>query len=48
VPTLSLWDGLRAVRLKLWDEQTRKLVTFAQAREGAVAQASRQASQATA
>jgi acyl-lipid omega-6 desaturase (Delta-12 desaturase) len=32
VPTLSLWDGLRAVRLKLWDEQRGKLVTFAQAR----------------
>ncbi|MGN6167214.1 MAG: fatty acid desaturase [Solirubrobacteraceae bacterium] len=32
VPTLSLWDGLRAVRLKLWDEDRGKLVTFAQAR----------------
>jgi len=32
VPTLSLWDGLRAVRLKLWDERSRRLVTFAQAR----------------
>lgn len=32
VPTLSLWDGLRAVRLKLWDEQAERLVTFAQAR----------------
>jgi omega-6 fatty acid desaturase (delta-12 desaturase) len=31
VPTLSLWDGLRSVRLKLWDEEHRKLVTFAQA-----------------
>ena len=31
VPTLSLADGLRAVRLKLWDEQTGRLVTFAQA-----------------
>ena len=31
VPTLSLWDGLRAVRFKLWDEQTGRLVTFAQA-----------------
>jgi len=31
VPTLSLWDGLRAVRLKLWDEQSGRLVTFAQA-----------------
>jgi len=32
VPTLSLWDGLRAVRLKLWDGEHGKLVTFAQAR----------------
>jgi len=32
VPTLSLWDGLLSVRLKLWDEQRGKLVTFAQAR----------------
>ena len=32
VPTLTLWDGLRAVRLKLWDEQSGKLVTFRQAR----------------
>jgi len=32
VPTLSLWDGLRAVGLKLWDEDSGKLVTFAQAR----------------
>jgi omega-6 fatty acid desaturase (delta-12 desaturase) len=32
VPTLSLRDGLRAVRLKLWDEQQGRLVTFAQAR----------------
>jgi omega-6 fatty acid desaturase (delta-12 desaturase) len=31
VPTLSLWDGLRAVRLKLWDEDRRKLVTWAEA-----------------
>jgi acyl-lipid omega-6 desaturase (Delta-12 desaturase) len=34
VPTISLWDGAKAVRLKLWDEHTRKLVTFAQARAG--------------
>jgi acyl-lipid omega-6 desaturase (Delta-12 desaturase) len=33
VPTLSLWDGMRAVRLKLWDERRRRLVTFAEARE---------------
>ena len=32
VPTLSLWDGIRSVRLKLWDEQHWRLVTFAQAR----------------
>jgi acyl-lipid omega-6 desaturase (Delta-12 desaturase) len=32
VPTLSLWDGLRAVRLKLWDEDRKRLVTYAQAR----------------
>jgi omega-6 fatty acid desaturase (delta-12 desaturase) len=31
VPTLSLWDGLRAVRLKLWDEDRGRLVTFAAA-----------------
>jgi acyl-lipid omega-6 desaturase (Delta-12 desaturase) len=32
VPALSLWDGLRAVRLKLWDEDRGRLVTFAEAR----------------
>jgi acyl-lipid omega-6 desaturase (Delta-12 desaturase) len=32
VPILSLADGLRAVRLKLWDEDRGRLVTFAQAR----------------
>jgi acyl-lipid omega-6 desaturase (Delta-12 desaturase) len=31
VPTLSLWDGFRAVRLKLWDENRGRLVTFAEA-----------------
>jgi omega-6 fatty acid desaturase (delta-12 desaturase) len=31
VPTLSLWDALRTIRLKLWDEDRQKLVTFAQA-----------------
>jgi omega-6 fatty acid desaturase (delta-12 desaturase) len=36
VPTLSLRDGLRAVRFKLWDEQAGQLVTFAQAHRGAV------------
>jgi omega-6 fatty acid desaturase (delta-12 desaturase) len=37
VPTLSLRDGLRAVRLKLWDEAGGRLVTFAQARACAAA-----------
>jgi acyl-lipid omega-6 desaturase (Delta-12 desaturase) len=32
VPTLSLRDGLRVVRLKLYDEDRGRLVTFAQAR----------------
>jgi len=39
VPTLSLLDALRAVGLKLWDEDRRRLVTFAQARAGARAAA---------
>jgi omega-6 fatty acid desaturase (delta-12 desaturase) len=32
VPTLSFADGLRSVRFKLWDEERRRLVTFAEAR----------------
>ena len=32
VPMLSFWDALRTVKLKLWDEERGKLVTFAQAR----------------
>ncbi len=32
VPTLTILDGLRAVRLKLWDEDERRLLTFPQAR----------------
>ncbi len=40
VPMLSLRDGLRAVRLKLWDEEHARMVTFAQARtSGASARA---------
>lgn len=31
VPILSLRDGLRGVRLKLWDEERGRLVTFAEA-----------------
>jgi len=33
VPKLSLRDGLRAVRLKLWDQDQRRLVTFREAGE---------------
>jgi acyl-lipid omega-6 desaturase (Delta-12 desaturase) len=32
VPTLSAWDGVKALRLKLYDEQSGRLVTWAQAR----------------
>ncbi|HEY4809834.1 MAG TPA: fatty acid desaturase [Solirubrobacteraceae bacterium] len=32
VPVLSFADGLRCVRFKLWDEERRRLVTFAEAR----------------
>jgi acyl-lipid omega-6 desaturase (Delta-12 desaturase) len=35
VPTLSLADGIRAVRLKLYDEQRRQMVSFGQARRNA-------------
>jgi omega-6 fatty acid desaturase (delta-12 desaturase) len=34
VPTLSLWDGLRSTRLKLYDEERRTMVTFGQANLG--------------
>jgi acyl-lipid omega-6 desaturase (Delta-12 desaturase) len=32
VPTLSLWDGIRTLRLKLYDEQRNRLVGFTAAR----------------
>jgi acyl-lipid omega-6 desaturase (Delta-12 desaturase) len=32
VPVLSLWDGLKATRLKLWDEESQRLVTWKQAK----------------
>jgi omega-6 fatty acid desaturase (delta-12 desaturase) len=32
VPTLTLWDGLRSVRLKLWDEDSRRLIGWREAR----------------
>jgi omega-6 fatty acid desaturase (delta-12 desaturase) len=33
VPTLTLWDGVRTLRLKLYDEQRGQLVGFAAARQ---------------
>ena len=41
VPTLSLWDGLRSTRLKLWDEDRGRLVTFGEACAGDAARAGR-------
>ncbi len=35
VPILSLWDGLRATRLKVYDEDARRLLTWREARLGA-------------
>ncbi|MHB1834156.1 MAG: fatty acid desaturase [Solirubrobacteraceae bacterium] len=32
VPTLSLWQGIKCVNLKLWDEDAQRLVTFRQGR----------------
>jgi omega-6 fatty acid desaturase (delta-12 desaturase) len=32
VPKVSFWDGLRATRLKLWDEDAGRLVTWAEIR----------------
>jgi omega-6 fatty acid desaturase (delta-12 desaturase) len=32
VPKVSLWGGLKAVRLKLWDEDTQRLMTWADLR----------------
>jgi omega-6 fatty acid desaturase (delta-12 desaturase) len=32
VPVLNFWDGIRSVRLKLWDEDGGRLITFAEAR----------------
>ena len=32
VPTLTLWESFRCVRLTLWDERQRKLISFAAAR----------------
>jgi omega-6 fatty acid desaturase (delta-12 desaturase) len=38
VPIVTLWDGLRAVRLKLWDEDRARLVTFPEARASRTSQ----------
>ena len=35
VPVLTFWQGIKAVRLKLWDEKRERLVTFAEARRHA-------------
>jgi acyl-lipid omega-6 desaturase (Delta-12 desaturase) len=32
VPALTMWDGMKCVRLKLWDEERGRLVTFREAR----------------
>jgi len=32
VPTLTFWDGVKALGLKLWDEDSERLVTFSGAR----------------
>jgi acyl-lipid omega-6 desaturase (Delta-12 desaturase) len=32
VPVLTFWDGIRATRLKLWDEQARRLVGWREVR----------------
>jgi omega-6 fatty acid desaturase (delta-12 desaturase) len=34
VPRISLWDGMCAVRLKLWDERAARLLTWAEVRNG--------------
>jgi omega-6 fatty acid desaturase (delta-12 desaturase) len=39
IPVVSLWSGVRAVRLKLWDEDRARLVTFAEARSSRVSAA---------
>jgi omega-6 fatty acid desaturase (delta-12 desaturase) len=39
VPTLSFWDGMKCVRLKLWDEDAGRLVGWREAREAHLARA---------
>jgi omega-6 fatty acid desaturase (delta-12 desaturase) len=38
VPTLNLWDGIRTLQLKLYDEQQGRQVTFAAARQRRLSQ----------
>jgi omega-6 fatty acid desaturase (delta-12 desaturase) len=39
VPVLTIWDGLRSVRLKLWDEDSSRLVGWREVRDFSPAQA---------
>jgi len=43
VPVLTVSDGIRCARLKLWDEDSQRLVTFAQARRSFATRTSVQA-----
>jgi omega-6 fatty acid desaturase (delta-12 desaturase) len=45
VPVLTLRDGIRTVRLKLWDEESGRLVTFAEADAAAERQRARAGTQ---
>jgi omega-6 fatty acid desaturase (delta-12 desaturase) len=47
VPTLTLWDGIRALKLKLWDEESQRLVTFAEARRASREAGSREPASVT-
>lgn len=33
VPTISFWEGLKALRLRLWDEENMRLIGFREFRE---------------
>jgi omega-6 fatty acid desaturase (delta-12 desaturase) len=41
VPVLTFMDGVRCTRLKLWDEDSKRLVTFAEARRSFASRAAR-------
>jgi omega-6 fatty acid desaturase (delta-12 desaturase) len=38
VPVLSFWDGIKAARLKVWDEDERRLLTWREARRPRLAE----------